>query len=148
MTKILNRLLSLSITPHRHSATDAVTESDFKRMYALLFLQELFRRLVGRFVLSREIIFGLHHAVSTSHRFDPALASISSTLLVPIREVFVLAGLGNILLVVGFFLSQFSKADLLVLFLSQSIGNVGLVSNLAKLELKDKREPRASGVRH
>jgi hypothetical protein len=98
----------------------------------------LFRTIVGLLVvllLAREVILGLGKGVPTGNSLDPLVTDISSAVQVPLGEVDVFAGLGNVLLVVLVFLGLVLAADFSVLRSTQAFGNIRVGSDLANLQL-------------
>lgn len=73
--------------------------------------------------------------MSTGNTLDPVVANVSSTLLVPVSEVNVLASFGHVLLVVGILLGLIVCANLLVLGLGKPSWNIGVRPEGTGLEL-------------
>ena len=89
----------------------------------------------GRLVLTRPVIFGLCHPVSSVGSIVPASRKISSTSQVKLGVIKELSGLGHILLVVSGLFGSFVGADLLVLCLGQSHWNIGPLGKLSNFEV-------------
>ena len=97
-------------------------------------------KLVGTIVVLSilvgvKAVLGLGHAVTTVGVLVPGLLGISSTLGVKGGVVLENTSLLHISLVVTFLLGDISLANFLVFGLAQTLGDIGLSSKLASLEL-------------